>query len=494
MSKSKAKLKRQLAVANKELAKYSLDSTVTYPQTSASGGWSNFQNAFGIETDPTFNTIWLPPLEFTHGELVQMYQNPLMYRIINLNAGDGTRKGFELVSQNNQDNARNIQKEMDERFNWLAIGAKMIGIRHQFGGGVIYVDVDDGREPHEPLNENRVRKVWSFQTVEAFYAHPKTARPIFRDEKPGQPMHYQITIQVFGNSTTFTCHESRLIRFPTFESDDVISQSERVRRRTWPFSTTQRVYDSIKRYGIGMQSESQLLQGFVEDVFKVSALKSFKDLAGLRDFIREQALMKNSMRTRIVGAEDDLVKLATPTTGIKEITADQRRDIGMVSEIPVPILFSEESGELGGSTLSESRKVWHDSIETKQTNQYTPMYRRMMFFVSLETGWDISDIEFQWNSLDRTTPLDQAKLEKEVAEKDKIYVQDLGANSADVLEARWGGGEFSSRTPDFDKDQFEKDLEDMADAEAEEAAEQLEELKKRDSEPEENRIVIEGDE
>lgn len=490
MSKSKKRLNQQLRAAKKQIAEFSMDS-----QTSPSAIWANPFNQFG-ETDPTINTTWMPPFEFTFQELINLYQNPLCYRIVMLHAEDGTRNGFELVSKDDMDLARDIDQQMTEEYNWLAVGTKAIAQRHQFGGSAIYVDVEDGREDEEPLNENGVREVLSFQPVEAFYAQPFTSNPSRGERKPGHPLHYKVTLQSMNHSDSFTCHESRIIRFPSFESDDVIAQNERVRRRTWPFSTIQRIYDMVKRYGIGMQSESQLLQGFVEDVFKVSNLNVIKDLEGARAYVQAQRLQRNSLKATIMGKDDDLVKLSTPTTGLKEITADQRRDAGMVSGIPVPILFSEESGDLGGSTLSESRKVWHDSIRPKQRNQYSPMYWKMMWFKSLETGWDLEKITgVAWNPLDTMSPIEQAELELKHAEKDKINVLDLGLSESAVHQARIGSGEFSAATPEFDQKEFEKELEEMEEEEKELQEKQLEAtINQPEEKPEKNTIVLEDDE
>lgn len=487
MSKKKNRaLRRQVSALRKEVEQFSMDS-----QNSPSAIWANPFNEFG-ETDPTINTTWMPPFEFTFQELINLYQNPLCYRIVMLHAEDGTRNGFELTSKDDMDLARDIYQQMEEEYNWLAIGTKAIAQRHQFGGSAIYVDVEDGRDDEEPLNENGVREVLSFQPVEAFFAQPFTSNPSRGERKPGHPLHYKVTLQSMNHSDAFTCHESRIIRFPSFESDDVIAQNERVRRRTWPFSTIQRIYDMVKRYGIGMQSESQLLQGFVEDVFKVSNLNVIKNLEGAREYVQAQRLQRNSLKATIMGKDDDLVKLSTPTTGLKEITADQRRDAGMVSGIPVPILFSEESGDLGGSTLSESRKVWHDSIRPKQRNQYTPMYWKMMWFKSLEMGWDLEKITgIKWNPLDSMSPKEQAEIENMHAESDKIYVQEIGANEADVLEARWGSGEFSQAVPEFDKDEFEKELEEMEEEEKELQEKQLEAVQNNNDESE---VTLEDDE
>jgi len=477
MGKKNKALKKRNRELERQLADHSMDSMSG--QISPSGGWSNSLNDFGPNTDPTFDTIYLPPYEFTFRELTNLYQNPLVHRVISLHAGDGTRKGFELQSKNNADQARDIKKEMDKRFNWLALGAKMIGIRHNYGGGVLFADVDDGRLPEEPINENAVRKVWSFQPIESFYAHPVTSRPLFDDEKPGQPLHYMITIQGFGQARAFKCHESRLIRFPTFESDDVLSQNERIRRRTWPFSTVQLIYDGVKRYGIGMQSESQLLESFVEDVFKVANLKSLKDLEGMRTYAREQRALRNSLRMTIIGKDDDVEKKQYPITGLKEITKDQRMDVGMITEIPVPVLFNEESKGLGGSALPESRKMWFDNVASRQKIQYTPLFERMLEIVSYETGWDIEDITIVWNPLSTPDDKDKVEMRKSQAETDKIYWE-MGLPETNILKSRFGGEEVDLDSMDFDAEQFEKDLKEFNDAAMKEAKEQLDDLQKRE--------------
>ncbi|MBU2648530.1 DUF1073 domain-containing protein [bacterium] len=473
MAKNRNKsLKREIAELKKAVSGISMDTA------SPSGGWSNPFNAFGLQTDPTFDTSFLPPLEFTYRELTDLYQNPLVRRVVNLHANDGTRKGFKLKSKDDAEKAADIKKEMDERFNWLALIGKMIAIRHLYGGGVLFCDIDDGLDPEEPLNEAGVRKVWSFQPVDRWYAHPRTHRPLFGDERPGQPMHYQITLQGFRESRSFMCHESRVIRFPSYESDDVISQVERVKRLTWPIPTAQLIYDAVKRYGIGMQSSSQMMQGFVEDVFKVAGLKKFKDPEALRTYIREQRLMRNSMRATVIGDEDDLQKVATPSQGMIEINHDIRIDVGMVSEIPVPILFSEESGALGGSTLDQSRAVWFDSVATKQPNQYTPIARRMLYLTSLETGWEIDDIDFDWVNLWTPTEAEEVTMRKTQADTDKTYY-DMGLEAKNIFDVRFSGEKTNLDGVNYDPDEFEKHLEEMEEKDAADAEAQLEVLKAR---------------
>ncbi|MCK5605687.1 DUF1073 domain-containing protein, partial [Candidatus Pacearchaeota archaeon] len=264
-TRNKRAKKNQIIVQQNDLIKtnQSMDATpfTLGVQNSPSAFWGNPNNEFGFN-DPTINTVWLPPYQFTYQELTNLYKNPLVRRVIKLNMDDSTRAGFELTSDDDAEKAVDIKKEMDKRFNWLALVRKMIGIRHNYGGGLIYADIDDGRKPEDPLNENNVRKIWSFIPVDRFFAHPLTAYPIFGHERPGQPMHYKITIHTFKGAETFTCHESRLIRYPSFESDDILTGPERQRRITWDIPTVQVIYDAIKRYGVGMQTGSSLLQGF----------------------------------------------------------------------------------------------------------------------------------------------------------------------------------------------------------------------------------------
>lgn len=435
---------------------FSMDSVDMFAQ-SPSGGFANFSNEFGLQSDPNFNTVFLPPLEFTQTELRDLYQNPLVNRVVTLHAEDGVGEGFELFSKKDVEKSSDMNKYMDDTYNWKAIGGKMIAIRHLYRGGVIFVDVEDGRDNSEPLNRNAVKKVYSFQPVESFYAKPLTPKKLTGVEKPGQPMHYMITLQGFGGSETFTCHESRLIRFPTFESDNVIGQIDRVRRMTWPFSTAQLIYDAVKRYSVSVQSEAQLVQGFVEDIFKIKSLSQHKDLEGLRTYIRNQRLLRTSMRATVIGADDEIQKSATPTTGLSEITLDMRRDIGMNTGIPVPILFSEESGALGGSTLSESRKVWYDSVSRKQENQYTPMFMAMLDFVALEKNWDISDVKIVWNPLFCATEKDLVTMRNLQAQTDKMYWE-MGMPESAIFKSRFSKEKVDMHSFDFDPDEYEDQL------------------------------------
>jgi len=453
----KKRIKNQLIVKEQELIK---SNVVSLDNASPSGGWSNPDNGFGVGTDPTFQTHYLPPYEFTYQELTNLYQNSLVRRVIKLNMNDSTRAGFELTSDSNAEKAVEMKREMDTRFNWLALGRKMIGIKHNYGGGVLFADIDDGREPHEPLNINNVKKVWAFHPVDRYYAYPITTNPLLGDEKPGQPAHYKISLISYKQTQTLDVHESRIIRYPTFDSDDVLSSRERQRRWTWDLPTVQTIYDTVKRYGIGVQSSSSMLQGFVMDVFKISSLKEMKDLAGLKAHIRDQWALRNSMNANIIGKDDEIERLNTPVTGISDITQDIRRDVGMACEIPVPIIFSEESGGLGGSTLAESQKVWYSHVTANQVNRDEPMYRKMLELVSYEQKWDIEDIGFKFNELEYRSAIEQALLEKTDMETATL-IFDLGMPEINILGAKFtGGGQKIGAIDALDVEAFQKDLDD----------------------------------
>jgi phage-related protein (TIGR01555 family) len=467
-SKSRTKIKKlnQIIVQQQELIKTnkSMDSVIT--QISPQGGWHNPENNFGPNTDQNFNTVYLPPYEFTYQELTNLFQNPLIRAAVLYYMDDATREGFELTDKDDNEKASDMKKEMDTRFNWISHARKMIGIEKVYGGGVIFADVEDGREPHDPLNENNVRKVNSFQTVERYFAHPFTGKELRGVENPGQPQHYKISLAGFRNAETFDCHESRLIRYPSYETDNVLSQRQRQRRITWDVSLIQIMYDTIKKYSIAQQASSALVQGFVMDVLKFSNLNNMKDLAGLQEYVRNQWSLRNSMNANVLGADDSIERLATPTTGMEEITKALRMDVGMATGIPVSILFSEESGALGGSTLSESQKVWYSKVSASQKNKDTQMYRGMLKFVALEQGWDIENIEFNYNEIEYRSAQEQADLEKTDAETASIFVNEIDLPSKGVLDAKLTGGKQKIGALDYDPDAFEKELETVEEMEA----------------------------
>jgi phage-related protein (TIGR01555 family) len=426
----------------------------------------NTQNRFGIETDPNFNTFYLPRLEMQYRELADLYSNPLVKRIVSLHAGDGTRKGFKLIHESDAQQAGDIKQELERRFHATSVLSKMIAIRHLFGGGLVYVDLDDGRTPDMPLNTGGVRRIYSFQPVEAQFAQVVTDRPLLQDEKPGQPMHYRIHLTSTSRAESFVVHESRCIRFPSFESDDVISQRDRVKRRTWPESTIQILYDSLKRYGVSIQSFSSLLQSFVEEVFKVSNLNDFHDLESLRNYVREQRLMRNSLNATVISADDDLSKLAMPVTGMNTLHDEIARDVSMSTGIPLSILFSNESGALGGTTISGDRLSWYDIVRSAQQNQYSHFISEVLRFYSLEAGFDCDDYRIEWNPLHELT-------EKEVAEVREIHARTMatwagiGLPTSNAIDSTFGGEEWNTNSVNYEPGEVEALADEMDAAEYE---------------------------
>ena len=467
-ARSEVQKLNQIIIQQKDLIKSNKSLDSLSGQISPQAGWSNSLTGFGPSTDPNFDTIYLPSYEFTYQELTNLFSNPLVRAAILYYMDDATREGFDLTDKDDNEKASDIKKEMDDRFNWIAHGRKMIGIEKVYGGGVIFADIEDGRNPDEPLNENNVRKVNSFQTVERYFAQPITAAPLIGEENPGQPMHYKISLTSFRGAETFDCHESRLIRYPTYESDNVLSTRQRQRRITWDVSLIQIMYDVIKKYSVAQQASSALVQGFVMDVMKVSNLKDVKDLAGLKSYVRDQWALRNSMNVNLIGADDVIERLSTPTTGMDEITRSLRMDVGMATGIPVPILFSEESGALGGSTLSESQKVWYAKVGASQKNKDTPMYRSMLKYVALEQGWDIENIEFKYNEMEYRSAAEQALLEKTDAETAELYVN-MGLPEKNIFDAKLTGGTIKVGAIDYDPDAFEKQLEDKEQMESDQA-------------------------
>ncbi len=416
-----------------------------------SAGWQNQDNAFGFDTDPTFSTMFRTRNDLTHIFLHNLYESdPLVNAFVSLWKSDATRKGFELVDKENADLANELKKELQTRFNILGVLSKSVGIDKLFGGGVIFADINDGREHHEPLNENSIKEIFSFRAIEREYAKPHTYDDLIGTETPGEPLHYNLQLISGVKSELITVHKSRIIRIPDFKSDDSLSQIAKQKRFSWPVSRVQVAYDAVKKHGIGVQSITQHLQNMVVDIFKVSDMGKLDSTQKFLAYIRNQWKLKNSMRANVIGSEESLERIGTPIAGIEKILEFINQYVSMSFRVSLSILFSNESGGLGGDTIDGDRLVWFDQVVSYQKNQLVPAVQRILELLGFEKKVDVSNISIVFNDLHEKTEKEKLENRKLAFEADEIIVG-MGYPAIFLFESRFSGDEIDLNAFNYDK-------------------------------------------
>ena len=428
---------------------------------SHSGGWVNPTNEFGLGTDPNFDTYYLPSLRLNLKVLNELYRhNPLARRVILLPANDATRKGYQLLDKENPEKARELEG-YHKQFRVSSILHKMIAMREAFGGAAIYMDVNDGRRPEDPLNENSIVAINGFRVVNNYRALPEFNGFYPNDtgeEKAGQPRFYRLNFISPTDSKTIVVHESRIIRFPDYDNDNVLDEADRAQNLGWADSTLQVLYDVIKRYGVSVQSSSQLLQTFIQDIFYIDNFRNaINDKQKFQDFFKTVRKTRQSMKATILDGADKAEKLSTPNGGMSEIHESYiKADVAMATGIPLSLLFSNESGGLGGSTISGDRITWYDSVSTMQVNKITPVIDRFnQIFASAYGDFDLDSISVSWNPLHELS-------EKEVAEIREIHARtmgqwvDRGFPVANAIDSAFGAGEWDVENVKYDAGEFEE--------------------------------------
>jgi phage-related protein (TIGR01555 family) len=429
-----------------------------------SSGWSNYSNGFGTQTDPMSSTRFYASAEMDTQYLYRLYKNnALVSAYINLWKGDATRKGFELIDKENADRANLVEKELSERFKINGVLSKAVGIERLYGGGVIFCDIDDGNDPRDPLNENAVKRILGFTLVEKEYARPWTYNDLVGVENPGEPMHYQLTLSNAIQSKTMEVHASRLIRIPEIKADDNLSSINAFNSSypTWPVSPIQKAYETIKRYGTGMQSTTQHLQNLVVDIFKVSNLTKKRDPEAFKKYIQEQWKMKNSLKANIMGEDDTLERIGTPLGGVEHIIDQINKDVSMAFGVSLSLLFSLESGGLGGSTIAGDRLNWFDKVKSYQNRHLSCVVDRIVYLMGLEKKEDFKDIEVKFNTLQELSDLERMEVREKAVDSMTKLVQ-IGYPEKDALDSMLSGGEMNIDTFNYNPKEIEEFLEDKS--------------------------------
>jgi len=312
-----------------------------------------------------------------------------------------------------------------------------------FGGGVVFVGADDGRDPSEPLDEAGIRTVRFLVVADRRDIVPLTWCVDDESHRYGEPETYSLTrLSSGGGSEVVVVHASRLIRF----EGALTTRRRRTVLRGWGESELQRLYDVLSKFNGAWESTSTLLyQGSI-------GVLSMKNL-----FSMMAADKRDVLKTRL-----DMMDLAMSSTRNVLIDADgesfTRTEVGALSglaavldkfllllsgaaEIPVTILMGQSPAGLSATGDSDVR-WFYDRIKSAQTSTLQPCLLRLVRLLLLAKdgptkGVLPAKLAVEFAPLWQMTPLELADLRQKQSTTDAAYITAQVVTAEEVAASRF---------------------------------------------------------
>lgn len=343
-----------------------------------------------------------------------------------------------------------------------------------FGGGCIFMGVDDGQKVDRPLDYAKIKGVKFLSvydrrdfTIVSYYTDPLS--PNFN-----QPEFYRLerVNPIKGVSkqplNNVLIHESRLVWFRGTQT----SRQKLAENNGWHFSCLQRPYEVLRDFEMTWAGAALLLQEAGYGTYKV---KNLLDILAAKDGVQQMqtrmAIMdegRSTARSNVVDADgEDFTRQNTTFTGIPDML--DRFASRLAASVPMPVTRLMGTSPSGLNATGESDvRFFYDRVQDYRESELQSGIERICRALMFEARPGMSVSEYvpgapeaptsgpgggsepewciEWPSLYVQTDKEKAETRKIVADTDAVYINAQVVTPEEIAACRFGEGGYSMDT------------------------------------------------
>jgi len=328
---------------------------------------------------------------------------------------------------------------------------EVMQLQRIYGGAGLVLLIDDGQEPEEPVDVQRIRGVRGYvplsrhELIPEDYSFNDYSKPTWYRINTNQKLEEENTEQY----TNFLIHYTRVARFDGL----YLPWNLRAKNTGWGQSVIEVIWDAWQDYATALHGLGSLVGEGDLLVHQIPGLMQRIAAGGEAD-IRKRLELNNLARSvygaMVVDREENLTNLSRNLSNISTATEPFIRHLQAATGWPASILMGDSPGGLGKEGRFEER-VWASLVE-----QWQEVYCRSAIsevfdyiFMSREgptKGKPPESWELHFPSVFTETEAEKAELRNRIATVDNIYVQLGVLNPLEIRESRFGGTEYSTET------------------------------------------------
>ncbi len=372
--------------------------------------WHNPVTQLGGKNGRNKCNRWVPSPGLDQRQLESVYAGSAMVRtIVDREPDDCTREGFELVGIPQSD-----QIALDDHLEEVELMAKFADAGRWgqlFGGGGIYMQVDDGRPEHAPVDMSRIMAIRNTHVFErpdisvAQWSHDLGSKHF------GRPIVFRLSM----GRGQLEVHADRMLMF----DGQRLSRQLRLSNDGFGGSIVDQVWDQFVHWCITHEYMAESITRLTQGVLKLKGLeKALKGSNDKRVKKRLQALMRglSVIGDMVVDADgnEGYEVSERSMTGFKD--ALEAFSDALVAVVPQPrsILFGQVPGGLNSGEAAGEWKAWTSYCGAVQKKKYSPNTRKYLTILTRSRLSPLSEIPerlvIKWRPLFESAPLEIAQI------------------------------------------------------------------------------------
>lgn len=366
-------------------------------------------------------------------------------RVCYVQAEDAVKGGATVVGATAEQN-QDIAAELD-RIGWWDHAVTGRAWARAYGGAITVLDIDDGREWHEPVDYNGIEKVCGAMTID----REDVVTVEWPQLKPGQlpinvePRTLHVQIRQGPYTRTMPVHRTRCVVWHGLPS----SQRETGEDDWWWGTSFLELVDAqLTRYGAAHQLAAEVLASTTQEVLSSPAVRDAIAQSGGPQAIRDRARsLKYGMGVLSMMVLDESESYDIKTRGapgFAEIMEALRGELVAATGIPRIKLYGEQPGGLGEQGMPGELRVWYDQVETERPDLLGGPTRYAIRLLTnakdTPVRLDPGPIQLEWEPLVTPTPDEILANRKAAAEARRVDIdsgivtEDEARHDPDVLE------------------------------------------------------------
>ncbi len=379
-------------------------------------GFKNLLTGYGTSRDHGEQFTYSRDVTINSQTLKDMYSDhELCWKLVDLLPDDALAAGIEINEDDEDELEAKLKAIKDPSGMPCGLESALdecLKMARVDGGAAIYLMIDDGREPWEPISPG------PHDITEAICIEKDYLQPVGGAKRSGRNDLWQMMDADSGAS--FTIHRDRLL----FDYGAKVSRDRTVEFNGYGQSIIRRCWRPLLAYSVAHGMVPNILKSYIRDVMKLHGLNELAlndcetSQTQFWDRMDYQFQAESLLKMTVIDAEDALERHTTSVTGINDLIRNPEKWICAASGMPHTKLFGEQSGGVLTQAGSSQSEDWAKAVGAYQKQHIAPLYQKVFYI--LTGSWDI---EFSFKPIDKPKQKEQSEIFEKMANAVSKLVQ-----------------------------------------------------------------------
>ncbi len=412
-------------------------------------GWANLLSGLGVKGRDKYTAAHpVGPDYLSDEQLSNIYVGDgLGRKIIRNPSEDATREWIEITGDDEGDLSRylnelKVKGAMRDAMNWA----------RAYGGALVVIGVDDGREIHEPMAASWRSVNW----VRVFDRRRVPISPSNYDldinsARYGEIEHYTV-YPLTGHS--FNVHHTRAVQVVGDKLPDDLEQQY----KGWGQPVMLSMWRDVAAVVGSFQAATNIMQELIVGKYKFVGLAE-KLAAGEEKAIQRRidiiAASKSIANAVMLDAElEDYQRDSASVAGLADILDRQMMFIAGLAEQPVSILFGRSAAGMNATGENDVRE-YYDKVASEQEERLREPIEGIAYLCNeAADGPNLGDYAIEFKPLWQMSDKETVDMRKTQSDTDRAYWEMGVLDVQEIRDSRFGKDKYSIET-EIDTEQID---------------------------------------